>query len=237
MKKETRRGALRKLTSGALAALTSLALAMALVPATAVTAAAEDSGTTTSISGAKVKLAKTSYIYNGKAKKPGVTVTLNGTTLTKGTDYTVTYSSNTNAGTAKVTATGTGTYSGTVTASFKIKKAENTLKAKAAAEMNIYIGQSRNGALRYKVNSEASDFFKVTRAKGEVTYSRLTVKSNGKKLKGKQLKKIEVATNGDITLKKGLKTGTYKVKVKVKAAGNGNYKAAAKTVTVTIKVC
>ena len=194
------------------------------------------SAAATSISGAKVKLAKTSYTYSGKAKKPGVTVTLDGTTLTKGTDYTVTYSNNKNAGTAKVTVTGTGAYAGTATATFKIKKAKNTLKAKAAAEMNIYIGQSRNGVLRSKISDKASEFFTVTGAKGKVTYKRLMVKSNGKKLKGKQLKKIVVAKNGKITLKKGLKTGTYKVKVKVKVAGNGNYKAAAKTATVTIKV-
>ena len=42
---------------------------------------------------------------------------------------------------------------------------------------------------------------------------------------------------GKITVKKGLKKGTYKVKVKVKAAGNANYKASKeKTVTVTVKV-
>ena len=40
--------------------------------------------------------------------------------------------------------------------------------------------------------------------------------------------------NGKVTVKKGLKKGTYKVKVK--AAGNKNYKAATKTVTFKIKV-
>ena len=42
--------------------------------------------------------------------------------------------------------------------------------------------------------------------------------------------------NGKVTVKKGLKKGTYKVKVKVKAAGNKNYKAATKTVTFKINV-
>ena len=42
---------------------------------------------------------------------------------------------------------------------------------------------------------------------------------------------------GKLTVKKGLKKGTYVVKVKVRAAGNSNYKAsAAKNVKYTIKV-
>lgn len=43
--------------------------------------------------------------------------------------------------------------------------------------------------------------------------------------------------NGKVTVKKGLKKGTYKVKVKVKAKGNANYKASAwKAVTLKILV-
>lgn len=42
--------------------------------------------------------------------------------------------------------------------------------------------------------------------------------------------------NGKITIKKGLKKGTYKIKVKVTAAGNKSYKSAVKTVTVKIVV-
>ena len=44
-------------------------------------------------------------------------------------------------------------------------------------------------------------------------------------------------TSGKVTVKKGLKKGTYKVKVKAKALGNNNYKASAvKTVTFKVKV-
>ena len=42
-------------------------------------------------------------------------------------------------------------------------------------------------------------------------------------------------STGKVTVKKGLKKGTYTVKVKVKAAGNEYYKASTKTVTFTIK--
>ena len=43
-------------------------------------------------------------------------------------------------------------------------------------------------------------------------------------------------TAGKLTVKKGLKKGSYPIKVKVTAAGNGNYKSAAKTVTVKVVV-
>ena len=65
----------------------------------------------------------------------------------------------------------------------------------------------------------------VSKAQGKVTFQ-----------KAKGNKKITVAKNGKITVKKGLKKGTYKVKIKVKAAGNSAYNAKAITVTVTIKV-
>ena len=83
--------------------------------------------TSTDISGASVKLSTTSYTYNGKAKKPAVTVTLNGKTLKKNVDYTVKYSSNTAIGKAKVTVTGKGSYKGTVSKTFKILPAKQTI--------------------------------------------------------------------------------------------------------------
>ncbi|MCD8013032.1 MAG: hypothetical protein LUG99_07640, partial [Lachnospiraceae bacterium] len=90
--------------------------------------------TAASIASASVLLDKTSYTYDGTAKEPGVTVTLNGTTLTKDTDYTLTYSNNTSAGTASVTATGTGNYTDTTSAkTFTIAQASQTVTATAAA--------------------------------------------------------------------------------------------------------
>ena len=73
-----------------------------------------------SLSGAKVTLAQSSYVADGTAKKPGVTVKLGGKTLASGTDYSVSYSNNVAAGTAKVVVTGKGNYSGTTSATFAI---------------------------------------------------------------------------------------------------------------------
>lgn len=62
-----------------------------------------------------------SYAYTGNAITPGVVVETGSSTLTLGTDYTVSYSNNVNAGTATITVTGTGKYSGTQTANFIIE--------------------------------------------------------------------------------------------------------------------
>ena len=59
-------------------------------------------------------------IFDGNAKTPEVVVKTGSSTLKKDTDYTVAYSENTQVGTATVTITGKGNYTGTVTKTFKI---------------------------------------------------------------------------------------------------------------------
>ena len=67
--------------------------------------------------------------YTGLALTPNVTVKDGSTTLTIGTDYTVSYSNNINVGEATVTVKGIGHYAGTKTATFAINKAPLTVKA------------------------------------------------------------------------------------------------------------
>ncbi|MBQ7154082.1 MAG: hypothetical protein IJR85_00810, partial [Synergistaceae bacterium] len=62
--------------------------------------------------------------YDGTAKTPTVTITNGGTPLIADTHYTLEFSNNTEAGTATVTATGKGNYTGTATKTFEIVKAE-----------------------------------------------------------------------------------------------------------------
>lgn len=62
------------------------------------------------------------YIYNRKANTPTVKVTDGSKTLREGTDFTVTYENNTNAGRAKVIITGKGNYAGTKEETFTIKE-------------------------------------------------------------------------------------------------------------------
>ena len=62
-----------------------------------------------------------------KAATPEPVITYIGTTLKKGTDYTVSYQNNNKAGKGTVVITGTGTYYGTVKAEFEVVDAQNLL--------------------------------------------------------------------------------------------------------------
>ena len=81
-----------------------------------------------------ITLGTTEYTYDGTAKTPTVTVKDGEATLVENTDYTLAYTANTNAGTATVTATGKGNYSGTKTATFTIKPATLTSVTLAQTE-------------------------------------------------------------------------------------------------------
>lgn len=59
-------------------------------------------------------------VETGSAIEPTLTVTLDGNTLTAGTDYAVTYSDNTGVGTATATIVGINGYSGTKSVTFNI---------------------------------------------------------------------------------------------------------------------
>ena len=79
-----------------------------------------------SISGAEIEKIE-DVTYNTKAHTPEVTVAISGRTLEADKDYTVSYVSNVNAGTATVTVTGKGNFTGTKSTTFTIKKANLTL--------------------------------------------------------------------------------------------------------------
>ncbi|MBQ7187536.1 MAG: Ig-like domain-containing protein [Ruminococcus sp.] len=74
-----------------------------------------------SIADCTVTIPYSSYTYRGRGIKPTVTVKYGSTKLVKGTDYTVSYSNNTNVGTAVITVKGKGKYAGTATKKFTVK--------------------------------------------------------------------------------------------------------------------
>ena len=76
-----------------------------------------------------------SVTYNTRAHTPDVTVTFEGSTLEAGKDYTVSYASNINAGTATVTVTGKGNFTGTASKTFTINKAGLTLNPCTISEL------------------------------------------------------------------------------------------------------
>ena len=82
--------------------------------------------------------------YNGQAQTPAPVLTFNGMTLVARTDYTVAYSNNTNVGTATVTVSGTGNYSGTASKTFTINPA--ALTAATLQETNFTYNQQEQTA-------------------------------------------------------------------------------------------
>ena len=93
----------------------------------------------------ELALKYTSRTYTGKEIKltPTVKATLNNKkiTLKKGTDYTVTYKNNVNAGTATVTVKGKGNYTGTLSKTFDIKKVKLS-DAELEFKTTLYTGKA-----------------------------------------------------------------------------------------------
>lgn len=141
-----------------------------------------------------------SYTYTGKAITPAVTI--NG--LKSGTDYTVSYSNNINAGTAKVTITGKGNYTGTATVNFTINK--------KAAKITASNFKKTVGASAFKLNAKVD-------SKGKLSYA-----SSNKKI-------ATVSSAGKVTLKKN---AIGKVTITITAKETTNYKKATKKITVTV---
>ena len=109
----------------------------------------------TTITGLTAKTYTGKALFESPVVKNGI-ITLNG-----GTDYDVSYRNNMNAGTATVTITGKGNYTGTKTATFKINKAAQSITAKAGTS-SVAVGKTTTvsisgakGAKFYKSSNTA----------------------------------------------------------------------------------
>ena len=161
-----------------------------------------------SISKASVTLSTSTYAYDGKAKTPSVTVKVGGKTLKKDTDYTVSYSNNTKVGTAKVTITGKGNYTGSVSKTYSIK---NNFKKATVSDISTKAFTGKN----------------ITQT--------ITVKYNGKTLKKGTDYTVSYSSNkniGTATVKvagKGSYTGTITKTFKINPAKQEIQKLTAKS--------
>ena len=175
----------------------------------------------------KANNASKTYGKNDPAK---FTATVSGLVGTDTITYTVAREKGNNVGTYSIIPTGEaaqGNYAVTYeNGIFTINKAANTLKIKAKTATVKGSTKGKKGTLKKTKKLAVTKVIKFTsKGQGAKTY----VKKSGNK-------KITIAKKtGKVTVKKGLKKGTYKVKVKVKAAGNANYKAS-KVKTVTFKI-
>jgi uncharacterized protein YjdB len=205
----------------------------------------------TSISDDTVEFPSTSYVYNGKAQEPEVTVKDGETPLVKDTDYTVSYSNNTDVGTATVTITGKGSYIGEIQKTFEITKAEQAVTA-SVTPASVVIGKTAQvsatgeGTLTYESSDKA---IATVDAAGKVTAvgvgkATITVKASGnanyKEATATCVVTVKAASNkvtisnSKASLTKNASTKAQSVQISAKKTGGSfTYTSSDKKVTVS----
>ena len=116
--------------------------------------------------------------YTGKGITPSVTVKYNRITLTNGTDYTVSYSNHINPGTATVTITGKGYYTGSRKINFTINKPAVKLPAQATSS-KVSIDQSGNIARSIKSGTNVNSLLQSINEKQYCEIRKNNVKQSG----------------------------------------------------------
>lgn len=123
-----------------------------------------------------ISLSATSYTYNGKVKKPTVTVKDSRGTKIAASNYNVTYGSGRkNVGKYTVKVTFKGNYAGTVTKSFKINPKSTTISSITAKSKGFTVKWKKNTTqttgyeIQYSTNSKFKGAKAVTVSKNKIT--------------------------------------------------------------------
>lgn len=166
------------------------------------------------------KLAKNTFVQNGKNRKPSVKKIYNadGTLLKKGTDYTVTYQKNCKkVGTYKVTVKFKGDYSGTYKLSYKINPKAVSLKKVTKGKQSIKVSWKK--------------------AAGQVTGYRIAYSTDKNFKKNVKYVKVKGIKKTSATIKKLKANKKYYVKVRTYKTANGKtyYSTWSKVKNVTTK--
>lgn len=138
---------------------------------------------------ATIELSQDTYTYDGSAKEPTVTVKDGGDVIDP-SEYTVTYSNNTNAGTASVTITDNtaGDYNVSGVTTFTINKANPTYTAPTAtsptyngsAQALLNAGSTSDGTIQYSIDESTwgTTIPSQTNANAYTSYWRIVGDSN-----------------------------------------------------------
>ena len=129
-----------------------------------------------------VKLSKTAFNFDGKAKKPTVKVLdTKGRTLKK-SNYTVTYSNNVKVGKATATITFKGKYSGTIKKTFTIKPAKTTITgiSRKSDSVTLTWKKQKKEASGYQIQYATDRKF----TKSAKTITAKGIKKSSKKISG-----------------------------------------------------
>ncbi len=171
--------------------------------------------------------------YNGKAQTPDVIVKDGSSALAEGTDYTVEYDNNTDAGTASVLIEGCGSYTGSLSASFTINKAANKITAKnivrtySSKAQSFALGaKASGGTVTYKSDNKAVTVSRAGRVKVSAKYigkAVITITAQDRNYK-KAVKKISITVNPTKTALSSVSSpssGKLKVKWQKNSSGSG----------------
>ena len=109
---------------------------------------------TIDISKAKISGVQEVYEYTGITIKPIPKVTLNNKQLTEKKDYNISYKKNKNIGTATITITGKGDYSGLRIIEFRITNMENDIEKSAVSFANIFAKKAKSTKGTITTNEE-----------------------------------------------------------------------------------
>lgn len=131
-----------------------------------------------------VTLKMTPYTYDGKEKKPTVTVKDVDDKTVASSNYTVKYIDNTKAGTAKVIVTGKGNYTGTITKTFKINaKSTSKLTTKLSSTSYVYNNKAQTPNVTVKdgkTTLKKGTDYTVTYSKNKaIGTAKVTIKGKG----------------------------------------------------------
>lgn len=146
-------------------------------------------GEATSLEGAEIRLSSYQMKYSGQPQTPEVELSIGGVsgiTLVNGEDYTLSYTDNVNVGTATVTATGRGRYTGSVKSTFEIipyPLQSNNFSFNKATCIKSYDGTC-DGTMTVKVSVEGKEFTTNVKVMYDNEYvgSEKTVAIHGKDL-------------------------------------------------------
>ena len=147
-----------------------------------------------------VSLSKTAYTYDGKEKKPTVTVKdSKGRTVDK-RFYSVKYSDNKKIGAAKATVTFKDLYSGKKTLSFKINPKGTSLKKASAVSKGFKVSWKKADCSGYEIQYATNS--KFTKGKKTINVSKKSTSKTVRKLKAKKKYYIRIRAYKTVNGKK-----------------------------------
>ena len=124
-----------------------------------------------SLDDCQISLSQDRYVYDGSSKKPAVTVTYKGQVLIQNTDYTITYTNDTNAGNAVATVTGKGIFAGSKNLNYIIEAIDiGSYKLEIQPDSYIYDGTEKEPEVKVVISETTGNKYYLDASNYTVKY-------------------------------------------------------------------